>query len=100
MGLSNTSQYEQILLVTFQALFFLRVIPSSTICPVLLLPVRIVYALGLMHCWYPRICPDYHPGNFLHLSPKLDPWFPGPHVFLFLSLYLYIGRESHLLVAS
>lgn len=88
MGLLRTSQYEQILLATFQALFFLRVILSSTICPILLLPVRIVYALGLMLHLYPRICLDHHPGNFLQLSAKLDPWFPGPHAFPLLSLCL------------
>lgn len=91
MGLLRTSQYEQILRATFQALFFLRVILSSTICPILPLPVRIVYALGLMLPWYPRICLDHHPGNFLQLSAKLDPWFPGPHAFPLLSLYLCTG---------
>lgn len=89
--LYSASQYEQILQAIFQALFFPKSYSSLSHLSCPSLPVRIVYALGLMHCWYSRIYLNHHPGNFLHLPPKLDLWFPAPPVFLSLSLDPYFG---------
>nr|XP_035976081.1 structural maintenance of chromosomes protein 1A-like isoform X3 [Halichoerus grypus] len=46
-------------------------------------PIWTDCSVGLQH--------NCHPGTSLHYSSGLDPIFPGPHIFLFLSLLLCSG---------